>query len=346
MKMRRVIMVTLKKNPLLESVVLVVAWDMAPVVVVLSPSEQPALFLHNRKTMGWMEMLMHRGRGRESLEMTMHRFIHGLKYNIKGIVRHHRYNTMNELLHHAREAESQLAEEAQITGHATGAGRFTSRVSSSTAPVPSLCPASFPTSSSKPVSNVSNTKKSEPAASGSGSSMSTARNRDMACHTCGGKDHFKRDCPNRKVMIINEDDEYETGDGADPNAPEDDEMLILLKLALLLCHNWLSDNGEMKVNHMVRVDFEIGPYKDSIDFDVVPMTVCHLLLGRPWLYDHPIAPEHLQDLSNDTSERGDSSAPIGSHTEENAIPKDERDDPLNPEAVFINPQSSANDISD
>jgi hypothetical protein len=41
----------------------------------------------------------------------------------------------------------------------------------------------------------------------------------------------------------------------------------------------------MKVNHMVRVNFEIGPYKDSIDFDVVPMMVCHLLLGRPWLFD-------------------------------------------------------------
>ena len=51
---------------------------------------------------------------------------------------------------------------------------------------------------------------------------------------------------------------------------------------------WLSDNGEMKVSHMVRVDFEIGPYKDSIDFDVVPMTVCHLLLGRPWLYDRHV----------------------------------------------------------
>jgi hypothetical protein len=51
---------------------------------------------------------------------------------------------------------------------------------------------------------------------------------------------------------------------------------------------WLSNNGEMKVNHMVRVNFEIGPYKDSIDFDVVPMTVCHLLLGRPWLYDRHV----------------------------------------------------------
>ncbi|KAK1616017.1 hypothetical protein QYE76_021534 [Lolium multiflorum] len=62
-----------------------------------------------------------------------------------------------------------------------------------------------------------------PAASGTGSSMSTARNRDMVCHTCGGKGHFKKDCPNRKVMIINEDNEYETGDDADPDAPEDDD---------------------------------------------------------------------------------------------------------------------------
>ncbi|KAK1613813.1 hypothetical protein QYE76_019330 [Lolium multiflorum] len=170
-----------------------------------------------------MEMLMQRGRVRESLQMTMQRFLHGLKYDIKGIVRHHNYTTVNELLHHAREAEAQLAEEAQIKGRATGAGRYTPRAPPSTAPAPSSRSAPFPTSSSKPVSNVSNTKKSEPAASASGSSMSTARNRDMACHTCGGKGHFKRDCPNRKVMFFNEDNEYETGDDADPYAPEDDD---------------------------------------------------------------------------------------------------------------------------
>ncbi|KAK1613075.1 hypothetical protein QYE76_036748 [Lolium multiflorum] len=45
----------------------------------------------------------------------------------------------------------------------------------------------------------------------------------MFCHTCGGKGHFKRDCPNRKVMFINEDNEYETGDDADPNAPDNDD---------------------------------------------------------------------------------------------------------------------------
>ncbi|KAK1648749.1 hypothetical protein QYE76_066554 [Lolium multiflorum] len=138
--------------------------------------------------------------------------------------------------------------------------------------------------------------------------MSTARNRDMVCHTCGGKGHFKRDCPNRKVMIINEDNEYETGDDVDPNAPDDDDydtdgedaypsdartivvsqrsLNVLPSASTQRCNlfqtkalvgpdkacKWLSDNGEMKVNHMVRVEFAIGPYKDCIDFDVVPMT--------------------------------------------------------------------------
>ncbi|KAK1662330.1 hypothetical protein QYE76_050489 [Lolium multiflorum] len=288
-----------------------------------------------------MEMLMQRGRVRESLEMTMQRFLNGLKYDVKGIVRHYTYTNMNQLLHHAREAESQLAEEAKVKGRATGAGRFTPRAPS-TAPAPSTRSAPYSTPPSKPVSNVSNAKKSESAASTSGSGVSTTRNRDMLCHTCGGKGHFKRDCPNRKVMFINEDNEYETGDDVDPNAPDDDDYdtdgedaypsdartIVVSQRALNVlpsastqrcnlfqtkalvgpdkackviidggsCRNlaskelctklklkylphphpyyiqWLSDNGEMKVNHMVRVEFAIGPYKDCIDFDVVPMT--------------------------------------------------------------------------
>ncbi|KAK1666302.1 hypothetical protein QYE76_054461, partial [Lolium multiflorum] len=170
-----------------------------------------------------MEMLMQRGRVKESLEMTMTRFLNGLKYDIKGIVRHCSYTIMNELLHHATEAESQLADEAKVKGRTTEAGHFTPRAPPSTAPAPSMRSAHYSTPPSKPVSNVQNTKKSESAASTSGSSMSTTRNRDMNCHTCGGKGHFRRDCLNRKVMIVNEDNEYETGDDVDPNAPEDED---------------------------------------------------------------------------------------------------------------------------
>ncbi|KAK1697024.1 hypothetical protein QYE76_013721 [Lolium multiflorum] len=254
-----------------------------------------------------MEMLMQRGRVRESLEMTMQRFLNGLKLR----------DVLREL------DASRLARPPA-------------------APAPSTPSAPYSTPPSKPVSNVSNAKKSESAASTSGCSMSTACNRDMVCHICGGKGHFRRDCPNRKVMIINEDNEYETGDDVDPNAPDDDDYdtdgedaypsdartIVVSQRALNVlpsastqrcnffqtkalvgpdkackviidggsCRNlaskelctkmklkylphphpyyiqWLSDNGEMKVNHMVRVEFEIGPYKDCIDFDVVPMT--------------------------------------------------------------------------
>ena len=58
------------------------------------------------------------------------------------------------------------------------------------------------------------------------------------------KGHFKRDCPNRKVMIINDHDEYETGDDVDPHATEDDDydsdgVDAFPSEALLLCHNVL-----------------------------------------------------------------------------------------------------------
>ena len=48
---------------------------------------------------------------------------------------------------------------------------------------------------------------------------------------------------------------------------------------------WLSDQGSMKIKHTVSVSFAIGPYKDTVECDVVPMIVCHMLLGRPWKFD-------------------------------------------------------------
>ncbi|KAK1661146.1 hypothetical protein QYE76_049305 [Lolium multiflorum] len=47
--------------------------------------------------------------------------------------------------------------------------------------------------------------------------------------------HFKRDCPNRKVMIINEDNEYETGDDVDPNTPKMMTMTPMVKMHIRRC---------------------------------------------------------------------------------------------------------------
>ena len=44
---------------------------------------------------------------------------------------------------------------------------------------------------------------------------------------------------------------------------------------------WLSDNGELKVDRQVLVSFTIGDYEDKVLCDVVPMEAAHILLGRP-----------------------------------------------------------------
>ena len=166
-----------------------------------------------------MELILQRARVREEPEQTMQRFLSGLQYKIRSVVRHYNYHDMNELLHHAREAESQLLEESKFAARNTSRNRFSAPSTSTPSAQNS---AMRGTSSSKAETSVSNTKRTpQPAASSHNSTSSTARNRDMNCHTSGGKGHFKRDCPNKKVMLINEDNEYETGDDADPNDDDD-----------------------------------------------------------------------------------------------------------------------------
>ena len=48
---------------------------------------------------------------------------------------------------------------------------------------------------------------------------------------------------------------------------------------------WLNECGELKVSKQCMISFSIGEYSDEILCDVVPMQVCHILLGRPWQYD-------------------------------------------------------------
>ncbi len=63
---------------------------------------------------------MQRARVREAPDQTMQRFLSGLQFKIKSIVRHVQYNDMTELLHQAREAEKRLAEDPKLFKKAQG----------------------------------------------------------------------------------------------------------------------------------------------------------------------------------------------------------------------------------
>ena len=49
--------------------------------------------------------------------------------------------------------------------------------------------------------------------------------------------------------------------------------------------SWLQNGHQLLVNEQCEVEFQLGKYKDKIVCDVMPMDVCHILLGRPWQYD-------------------------------------------------------------
>jgi hypothetical protein len=52
--------------------------------------------------------------------------------------------------------------------------------------------------------------------------------------------------------------------------------------------SWLQKGHQVNVTKQFLVEFKIGGYKDEILCDVIPMDVCHLLLGRPWQYDRNV----------------------------------------------------------
>ena len=52
---------------------------------------------------------------------------------------------------------------------------------------------------------------------------------------------------------------------------------------------WLNDGGDIKVSKQALISFSIGKkYRDNVLCDVVPMSACHILLGRPWQFDRHV----------------------------------------------------------
>jgi hypothetical protein len=52
--------------------------------------------------------------------------------------------------------------------------------------------------------------------------------------------------------------------------------------------SWLQKGHQVSVTKQCLVEFKIGGYNDKILCDVIPMDVCHFLLGRQWQYDRNV----------------------------------------------------------
>ncbi|XP_010681930.2 uncharacterized protein LOC104896835 [Beta vulgaris subsp. vulgaris] len=52
--------------------------------------------------------------------------------------------------------------------------------------------------------------------------------------------------------------------------------------------SWLDDSTGIRVKKQALVAFSIGGYKDELWVDVLSMSACHLLFGRPWQFDRKV----------------------------------------------------------
>ncbi|XP_074318118.1 uncharacterized protein LOC141654909 [Silene latifolia] len=72
-----------------------------------------------------------------------------------------------------------------------------------------------------------------------------------------------------------------------------DEMVTKLGLTTVThpkpyALHWLNDGNKVKVTKQVRVGLSMGSYADEVLCDVIPMDACHVLLGRPWMFDRDV----------------------------------------------------------
>ena len=104
---------------------------------------------------------------------------------------------------------------------------------------------------------------------------------DQRCHVF----HTKAGINGRSVKVII--------DGGSCHNLASEELMSKLQLVNMKhthpCKvQWLSDSRTIQVEHMVQVSFKIGAYEDTLECDVIPMSVYHLLLGRPWQFDRGV----------------------------------------------------------
>eukprot|EP00253_Pinus_taeda_P002837 PITA_02837 len=52
--------------------------------------------------------------------------------------------------------------------------------------------------------------------------------------------------------------------------------------------SWLQKGRPLLVDEQCEVEFHISKYRDKVICDIMPMDMCHTLLGRPWKYDRKV----------------------------------------------------------
>ncbi|XP_033138856.1 uncharacterized protein LOC117129534 [Brassica rapa] len=224
------------------------------------------------------ESLRNKLKTRETQETLMAQFMDGLQDRIARKVERQQYETFHDLLHFAVQAKQHIKRKNAST--ARGKGTWTQ-------------PASKGVDKGKSVDVENRFKKNqtEPSKSGTSDQGKTQgqnqRTRDITCFKCQGKGHYARDCPNKRVMILKADGEYESQDEAEVETMVSDEEVVDYAETgdLLVTRRSLSALFDPETVQRENIFHTRCSVEQKVKCDVVPMKAGHILLGRPWQFD-------------------------------------------------------------
>uniref|UniRef100_A0A2N9GCD0 CCHC-type domain-containing protein n=1 Tax=Fagus sylvatica TaxID=28930 RepID=A0A2N9GCD0_FAGSY len=211
-----------------------------------------------------MDVAMIRANVEEDREATMARFLNGLNRDIANVIELQHYVEIEDMVHMAMKVErNDPAEAKRKTKPPKGKDEGTSN---------------------KPK------VESQP-----------SRNRDIKCFKCLGSGHIASQCPNRRVMIMRDNEEVmtESEDDSDGvlelvDASDDDGVVYCVTGESLVARRALNthikvDDVEQQRENIFHTRCHVNnKYLDEVLCDVVPMHVGHILLGRPWQYDRRV----------------------------------------------------------
>ena len=189
-----------------------------------------------------MEIAMIRANVTEDDEQTMAHFLNGLNHPIKKIADFQPYSNLIELVHQATKAECQVQDDFKYAKFSSKSYGLSNNQASTT-PTPSTKPSTSngdkssykktSTSSSRLPPTTSNLK---PRASSSTPTDETVKTSSFKCFTCGGRGHKSYECTNKRTMILNDDDTYDS--------MSEEEMEAIEQVAM---HRRVNDNEDDQV---------------------------------------------------------------------------------------------------
>ncbi|PON41316.1 Zinc finger, CCHC-type [Parasponia andersonii] len=151
-----------------------------------------------------METVMIRANIEENREATMSRFFVGLNREIVNVVELQHYMELEDMVHMAVKIENQLKRRDNTR---LSQSPSTSAWKSNQWKMDERQPTMKPKTKQKQ-EVISHVKQGK-------SNSSTSRNPDIKCFKCQGRGHIANQCPNKRVMVLQDDSEIETEDEDD-----------------------------------------------------------------------------------------------------------------------------------